>query len=209
VHDALAGGRESPRTPQRDLFTRRLTIPIVERSRATMWDVPRFAEYHRYRRIIVENVVEGARWELFDVWLQAMHVLGYRHRIVSLNSMFCGRRRSRATASTSTSGGRATAPDLDIPPKAPCRSAARRRGVQTWKNGRTWGSTLPVRLHLPDVRAPRSRRSTTPRSTRSTSRFAAERIGDRVAAAEAIARSSGSGSGWRSTAVARSSSART
>jgi len=29
------------------------------RSRATMWDVPRFAEHHRYRAVIVENVVVG------------------------------------------------------------------------------------------------------------------------------------------------------
>lgn len=33
--------------------------PAVERSRATMWDVPRFAEYHDYELIIVENVVDA------------------------------------------------------------------------------------------------------------------------------------------------------
>jgi DNA (cytosine-5)-methyltransferase 1 len=54
-----------------------------------MWDVPRFAEYHRYRRIIVENVVEVHAVAAVPVWLQAMEVLGYKHRIVSLNSMFC------------------------------------------------------------------------------------------------------------------------
>src|SRR4051812_7001158 len=84
-----AGGNRRRSTSQSDLFTAAVTDPTVERSRATMWDVPRFAEYHRYRRIIVENVVEVLRWELFDVWLQAMQTLGYRHKIVSLNSMFC------------------------------------------------------------------------------------------------------------------------
>jgi len=27
-----------------------------------VWDVPRFAEHHRYRAVIVENVVDAARW---------------------------------------------------------------------------------------------------------------------------------------------------
>jgi hypothetical protein len=35
-----------------------------ERPRATMWDVPRFAEYHDYE-LVVENVVEAAKWKLF------------------------------------------------------------------------------------------------------------------------------------------------
>lgn len=58
-----------------------------ERSRATMWDVPRFAEQHRYEIIIVENVVEAAKWELFDIWVAAMTKLGYDGRPVFLNSM--------------------------------------------------------------------------------------------------------------------------
>lgn len=61
----------------------------AERSRATMWDVPRFAEYHPYKAIIVENVVEARTWLMFDAWLHAMTLLGYEHEIVYLNSMFC------------------------------------------------------------------------------------------------------------------------
>jgi DNA (cytosine-5)-methyltransferase 1 len=61
--------------------------PAAERSRATMWDVPRFAERHRYQLVFVENVVEVAKWAPFDAWLQAMGSLGYRHRLLSLNSM--------------------------------------------------------------------------------------------------------------------------
>ncbi len=37
---------------------RPLPKEAAERSRATMWDVPRFAEFHRYAAVIVENVVE-------------------------------------------------------------------------------------------------------------------------------------------------------
>lgn len=73
------------------------TLPneAAERSRATMWDVVRFAEFHNYRAILVENVVEVVDWTgangrpgaLFQSWLSTMAALGYRHRIVSLNSM--------------------------------------------------------------------------------------------------------------------------
>ena len=58
-----------------------------ERSRATMWDVPRFAEYHHYPVVLVENVVEATRWAPFHAWIQAMGALGYRHEIICHNSM--------------------------------------------------------------------------------------------------------------------------
>lgn len=61
--------------------------PTAERSRATMWDVPRFAEQHRYQAIVVENVVEVLRWPPFTAWISAMESYGYAHRLVSLNSM--------------------------------------------------------------------------------------------------------------------------
>ncbi|MCZ4066489.1 DNA cytosine methyltransferase [Microbacterium sp. H37-C3] len=67
--------------------TRPLDDAAANRSRATMWDVPRFAEVHRYRAIIIENVVDAYRWIMFPAWLQAMELLGYRHEIVWLNSM--------------------------------------------------------------------------------------------------------------------------
>lgn len=63
------------------------------RSRATMHCVPRFAEYHQYQFIVVENVVEARWWgpknnegAAFDVWLASMRVWGYKHRILYLNS---------------------------------------------------------------------------------------------------------------------------
>lgn len=57
------------------------------RSRATMWDVVRFAEHHAYRAIVVENVVEAASWVLFPAWRSALAALGYDMRLVCLNSM--------------------------------------------------------------------------------------------------------------------------
>ena len=72
---------------QPDLFGETLPDEAAERSRATMWDVPRFAEQQAYRAIVVENVVDAAKWVLWDAWLLAMTSLGYNHQLVSLNSM--------------------------------------------------------------------------------------------------------------------------
>lgn len=72
---------------QPDLFGETLPDEAAERSRATMWDVPRWTEAHRYEAIIVENVVEAAKWEPFQQWLGAMGSYGYEHEIVCMNSM--------------------------------------------------------------------------------------------------------------------------
>jgi len=60
------------------------------RSRMLMQDVPRFAEVHRYRAVIVENVTDVLKWSHLDEWLRRMRLLGYDHRIVVLNSAFAG-----------------------------------------------------------------------------------------------------------------------
>lgn len=72
---------------QPDLFGDTLPDEAAERSRATMWDVVRFSEFHRYELVFVENVVEAAAWAPFQAWLAAMESLGYEHRLVMLNSM--------------------------------------------------------------------------------------------------------------------------
>jgi Site-specific DNA methylase len=74
-------------TNQPDLFGDHIADEAADRSRATMWDVPRFAEHHNYKLIITENVVDAARWIMFDAWLMAMTSLDYEHHIVYMNSM--------------------------------------------------------------------------------------------------------------------------
>ena len=115
--------------------------PAFVRSRATAWDVVRFTEVHRYRLIIVENVYEFTRWELYQPWLAAMDRLGYAHRAVSLNSMFCHptpQSRDRVYIVFWQKGNRA--PNLEIRPRAWCPRCERGiEAVQTWKNGRTVG----------------------------------------------------------------------
>lgn len=139
THSPAGGNRRA--TPQRDLFSTKEVDAAVERSRATMWDVPRFAEFHRYNAIIVENVVEVLRWELFATWLAAMRVLGYEHQIVSVNSQFCWptpQSRDRVYVVFWRRGNRA--PVLDLMPSAWCGSCeCDVAAVQTWKNGRTVG----------------------------------------------------------------------
>lgn len=91
TNHSIAKGVKRQRALNEALFELDGTRPLVDeaanRSRATMWDVPRFAEVHQYRAIIIENVVDAYRWVMFPAWLQAMELLGYRHEIVWMNSM--------------------------------------------------------------------------------------------------------------------------
>jgi DNA (cytosine-5)-methyltransferase 1 len=86
TNHSVAKGRKRI-TNQADLFGDSIADEAADRSRATMWDVPRFAEWHKYKLIITENVVDAAKWVMFDAWLMAMDALGYHHHIVYMNSM--------------------------------------------------------------------------------------------------------------------------
>jgi DNA (cytosine-5)-methyltransferase 1 len=114
----------------------------AERRRATMWDVPRFAEYHQYEIVVVENVIEARRWLMWDAWLLAMHSLGYDDRAVFLNSMHCRptpQSRDRMYVVFWKRGNKK--PDLDFRPEAWCPSCdAVVSAVQFWKNpAKQWG----------------------------------------------------------------------
>lgn len=91
TNHSIAKGVKRQRQQDQALFELDGTRPLVDeaanRSRATMWDIPRFAEHHRYMAIILENVVDAYRWDQFDAWQMAMRALGYRMQLVWLNSM--------------------------------------------------------------------------------------------------------------------------
>lgn len=132
----LAKGRKRKGMGQNDLWGKNGIDPAEERSRATMWDVPRFAEHHCYEIVIVENVVDAALyWPLFEVWLQAMSVLGYSHELVCLNSMFAHptpQSRDRLYVVFWRTGNRR--PNLAICPSAWCPQCQRDvASVQSWK----------------------------------------------------------------------------
>ncbi|WP_416564020.1 DNA cytosine methyltransferase [Nocardia testacea] len=148
TNHSVARGRRRNVDAQPDLFGDILPDAAAERSRATMWDVVRFSEYHHYRAIVVENVVDAAKWVLFDSWLTAMHALGYQHRVVYLNSMHAHAAGAPAPQSRDRmyvvfwrTGNQA--PDLDrwTRPQAWCPGCrASVQAVQAWKNPtRPWG----------------------------------------------------------------------
>ena len=110
--------------------------PSAERSRATMWDVPRFAEIHKYNLIIVENVVDARQWIMWDAWLHAMRNLGYLHKCVYLNSMHAlptPQSRDRMYVVFWRKGNKT--PDLEFRPKAYCQCCTEEiEAIQSWKN---------------------------------------------------------------------------
>jgi DNA (cytosine-5)-methyltransferase 1 len=147
-----AAGRPRDDRPQSTLFDThpgdtaaarrdRATREVAERSRATMFDVLRFAEHHRYDAILVENVVEAATlWLLWRSWLLGLHDLGYETRVVCANSMhFPGVRAGRAPQSrdrlyvVAWRRG-APAPRLELRPAAWCEKCGVEVGaMQSWK----------------------------------------------------------------------------
>lgn len=140
TNHGLSNGKKRS-SSQLDLFGKVDIDPAAERSRATMFDVPRFAEYHDYNLIIVENVVEASKWVMYPAWIHAMECLDYKHQAVFFNSMFAHptpQSRDRMYVVFWKAGNKS--PDLNFNPPAYCpRCEKNVDGVQTWKNGRTTG----------------------------------------------------------------------
>jgi DNA (cytosine-5)-methyltransferase 1 len=142
TNHSIAQGRRKHQDATPDLFGEILPDEAAERSRATMWDVVRFAEYHRYRAIIVENVVDARDWILWPAWIAGMQALGYRFRLVCLNSMHAtvlgpGAPQSRDRLYVVFWLEGEKDPDFDrwIRPIARCEACDRQvRAVQAWKN---------------------------------------------------------------------------
>jgi DNA (cytosine-5)-methyltransferase 1 len=138
---SLSKGKKRKNLGQLDLFNPQVIDPAEERSRATMWDVVRFAEYHQYNLIIVENVVEVHYWTLFDAWLKAMQTLGYDHETVFFNSMFAPptpQSRDRIYIVFHRKGNRK--PNLNFTPLAHCAEHGEIQAIQSWKDPlKRWG----------------------------------------------------------------------
>lgn len=133
------------RTDEQSLFDEPVPDHVAERSRATMWDVPRFAEVHRYDAVIVENVVDAALWPPFHAWLAAMDSYGYDHHIVFLNSMHAPaiaaprapQSRDRMYVLFWRRGN--PAPDLEVRPRGWCEQCGEVEARQAFKaRGTTW-----------------------------------------------------------------------
>ncbi|WP_406473418.1 DNA cytosine methyltransferase [Streptomyces sp. NBC_01615] len=155
TNHSIAKGRRRGHGAHTDgLFAESGADEAAIRSRATMHDVPRFAEAHQYRAIIVENVVdaywwgpEQARGAAFDAWLRTLHAWGYEHRIVWMNSMHAAaygppapQSRDRMYVVLWRTGERM--PDFDkwTRPHADCRTHGCVRAIQAFKRSdRRWG----------------------------------------------------------------------
>lgn len=152
-----AGGRKR-RTAQMDLFEEHGHVPTeaFERTRVTFWEVIRAAEVHRQPIILIENVVEAADWELFDVWLAGMTALGYEHQFVSVSAAHVGgagnphapQWRDRLYIAFHQRGMRA--PDVDPRPLAYCpKCGVDVPAQQYWKRpGRRIGKYGPQYIYV-------------------------------------------------------------
>lgn len=77
---------------QLDLFGETVPSEEVERSRALMEEVPQYLRGVQARgglvlAGVVENVVDVRAWDQWDRWLGEIKALGYKTRIIALNSM--------------------------------------------------------------------------------------------------------------------------
>jgi DNA (cytosine-5)-methyltransferase 1 len=104
----------------------------------------RYAAKHRPEMVVVENVVEAAKWgpmrdgSTFRWWLREWEKIGYEHECLFLNSMFfppCPQSRDRMYVVLWRKGN--TKPDLDHRPTALCTSdrcsGSVVQAVQSWK----------------------------------------------------------------------------
>lgn len=144
---SIARGKKSTAAADPLVLGGALPPEAAERSRATMWDVPRFAEIHQYQAVIVENVVDAANWGPFRAWLMAMDSLGYDHHIVYLNSMHAWAAGDPAPQSRDRMYAifwrkANPVPDLEQMQRPPawCPEHGEIRAMQAWKNpARRWG----------------------------------------------------------------------
>lgn len=149
TNHSLAKGKQRKNQGQLSLFDPSKIDPAEERSRATMWCVPRFAEYHDYEVVIVENVVDVRFWRLWDAWIHAMQLLGYDYECCYFNSMFFNpvnglsdyapQSRDRIFIVFWKRGNKR--PDLNFKPWAWCgRCEKNIQAIQSWKDpGKRWG----------------------------------------------------------------------
>lgn len=120
-----------------------------ERDRATANCVLHYAGQHHPRLILVECTTELASWgpaipgkrkvgdgSTYRWWLKQFEQLGYRYRVLYLNSMFFGVPQSRDRLYIAFWDRRIPTPDLDHRPASWCsRCDTTVEAVWTWKTG--------------------------------------------------------------------------
>jgi DNA (cytosine-5)-methyltransferase 1 len=168
-----------------------------ERDRATANCVLAYAGRHHPRMILVECTTELTSWgpalpgkpkigdgTTYRWWLKQFDIIGYRHRILYLNSMFFGVPQSRDRYYAAFWDKRLPAPDLDHRPVAWCGHCDQPiESVWTWRTGipLTGSVRYGKQYHYT---CPRCRRQVFPPTTPSLEALdlsnLGTRIGDRV-----------------------------
>jgi DNA (cytosine-5)-methyltransferase 1 len=120
-----------------------------ERDRATANCVLHYAQVHHPRLILVECTTELTSWgyarhdkpkvgdgTTYYWWLERFRILGYRHRVLYLNSMFFGVPQSRDRLYIAFWDKKLPTPDLDHRPESWCARCDRTvEAVWSWKTG--------------------------------------------------------------------------
>lgn len=120
-----------------------------ERDRATANCVLHYAAQHHPRLVLVECTTELTSWgpaipgrpkvgdgSTYRWWLKQFDLLGYRHKVLYLNSMFFGVPQSRDRLYIAFWDRRLPTPDLDHRPEAWCGRCDRVvQAVWTWRTG--------------------------------------------------------------------------
>lgn len=163
TNHSLAKGKKRKNLGQLDLWGEKRIDPAEERSRATMREVVEFAEYHRYKIIIVENVVDIRNWMHYDAWLQAMHDLGYEHKALYLNAQFFGVPQSRDRVYVVFWRRGMKAPNLDFRIPADCPTCGEVEAYQWFKKSPEWGRYGGNRQYI--YRCPKCLNAVHPRHT--------------------------------------------
>lgn len=138
----------------------KLDEDAATRSRLLMFDVLRFIEHHRYRFVIVENVVDIARnpkyRQAWEAWQRGLINLGYNYQVISLNSMHAQALGLPAPQSRDRLYVVCNRNDMPVPdvaafmrPRAWCpRCDSVVESFQAWKPGRSVGKYRQQYLYL-------------------------------------------------------------
>ncbi|MGE7437554.1 DNA cytosine methyltransferase [Kitasatospora sp. NPDC001175] len=164
-----------------------------ERDRATANCVLHYAAQHHPRLILVECTTELTSWgpaipgrpkvgdgSTYRWWLKQFDLLGYRHQVLYLNSMFFGVPQSRNRAYWAFWDKSLPTPDLDHRPVTHCHACDKDvEAVWSWRTGVPPTGTVSYGLQY-DYRCPRCHREVVPPMTPSLVALDLTDLGTRI-----------------------------
>ncbi len=164
-----------------------------ERDRATANCVLHYAARHHPRLILVECTTELTSWgpaipgrpkvgdgSTYRWWLKQFDLLGYRHKVLYLNSMFFGVPQSRNRAYWGFWDKSLPDPDLDHRPVARCQRCDKDvEAVWTWRTGVPPTGSVNYGKQY-DYRCPSCRREVIPPMTPSLAALDLSDLGTRI-----------------------------